>query len=177
MIEVIDNVFDEKTVDDLYGHFRDFSSWGFTGSVADKNRWRKFQIVLDKEDDIHSKLFLKADGIFTGKLPGYKQSHVLRDAYASGYLFGTYHEIHKDYSNNENGLTVMFYLNKVWQVSYGGETVFLDPTESEIITSVIPKPGRALLFNGCVPHCAREVSRTCVELRMVATFKIVKKDG
>jgi len=27
------------------------------------------------------------------------------------------------------------------------------------------------VFNGQIPHCAREVSRTCIELRMVATFK------
>ena len=59
-------------------------------------------------------------------------------------------------------------------MSYAGETIYTNPERTEIISSVIPKPGRGVLFNGFIPHCAREVSRTCVELRMVATFKYRK---
>jgi SM-20-related protein len=61
-------------------------------------------------------------------------------------------------------------------MSYGGETIFTNPERTEIIHSVIPKPGRALLFDGFIPHCAREISRTCIELRMVATLKYFKNE-
>ena len=73
--------------------------------------------------------------------------------------------------DEDDCFTIMFYLNKIWDMSYAGETIYTDPTRSEIIKSIIPKPGRVAVFNGFIPHCAREVSRTCVELRMVATFK------
>lgn len=72
------------------------------------------------------------------------------------------------------GITVMFYLNKVWDVSYGGETIFIN-NSGDITNSVIPKPGRVVIFDGSIPHAAREVSRTCIELRMVATFKYGNK--
>ena len=54
----------------------------------------------------------------------------------------------------------MFYLNKVWTISYAGETIFTNNEQTEILSSVIPKPGRVVVFDGQIPHCAREVSRT-----------------
>ena len=66
----------------------------------------------------------------------------------------------------------MFYLNKEWNVNFGGETVFYYP-ENESITSILPRPGRAILFDGSIPHLARDPSRICPELRMVATFQYV----
>ena len=54
---------------------------------------------------------------------------------------------------------------------YAGETIFLTQDWNDIWKSAIPKPGRAVLFDGFLPHGAREVSRDCVELRMVATIK------
>ena len=41
MIEVIDNVFDEKTIDFLYFHYRDATSWRFIGGNVNTD-WRKF---------------------------------------------------------------------------------------------------------------------------------------
>ena len=84
--------------------------------------------------------------------------------------------MHTDGGYEDHCYTVMFYLNKVWTMSYGGETIFTNPERTEIIHSVITKPGRALLFDGFIPHCAREISRTCIELRMVATLKYFKNE-
>ena len=94
-------------------------------------------------------------------------------AYASGNIYGTVHEIHQDDGaiNYNEIITIMFYLNKIWDMSYGGETIFLSPDKQEISNSVIPKPGRAVLFDGAILHGAREIGRQCIELRMVASFK------
>jgi hypothetical protein len=173
MIEIIDNVFNEKDIDAFYGEFRDFSSWRFAGGVGDKN-WRKFGIILNQEDNLHSKLFNKSNEIFQEKFPNYALTHTLKENYASGYVYGTHHEIHSDYLKESQGVTIMFYLNKIWHVSYAGETIFVD-SFGEITHSIIPKPGRVAIFDGSIPHAAREVSRTCVELRMVATFKYGRK--
>ena len=37
--------------------------------------------------------------------------------------------------------------------------------------SILPKPGRAVFFDGSFLHAARETSRICNDLRMVVTFK------
>ena len=168
MIKVIDNVFDETEVDFFYGNFRDNSSWTFTGGVNEMN-WRKLHMILNKDNSIHKKLFKKSDELFKKTLPTLAETHECKYNYASGYLFGTHHEIHSDYPKDW-GYTVMFYLNKIWDISYGGETIFINNI-GDITNSIIPKPGRVAIFDGSIPHAAREVSRTCIELRMVATFK------
>lgn len=170
MIQILDNIFNDKDIDTFYGEFRDFTSWEWDGGANNKNTWRKFSKILDPQNQIHSKLFKKSDEIFYANFPQYKESHILMANYASGYLFGTHHDIHSDYPVQGQGITVMFYLNKVWDISYGGETIFVD-SNFDISNSVIPKPGRAIVFDGTIPHCAREVSRTCIEMRMVVTFK------
>ena len=119
--------------------------------------------------DIFSKLFKKSDELLKNTVPSLSKTLKLTSSYASGYLYGTHHEIHPDYLKG-GGITVMFYLNKVWDVSYGGETIFINNI-GDITNSIIPKPGRVVVFDGSIPHAAREVSRICVELRMVATFK------
>jgi hypothetical protein len=69
----------------------------------------------------------------------------------------------------------MFYLNKIWGLPYAGETIFLNKDKTEIENAVIPKPGRAVIFDGFITHAAREISRSCIELRMVATLKYQRK--
>jgi hypothetical protein len=172
MIEVIDNVFDEKTIDFLYGYYRDQSPWHFTGEGIDNSNWRKFYKDLSQDSKKDNILFYKAEEIFNSKLPHLKKTHTLDRPYVSGYVYGTHHDMHID----GDCYTIMFYLNKVWAIPYAGETIFTNHEQTEILSSVIPKPGRVVVFDGQIPHCAREVSRTCVELRMVATFKYYKKE-
>ena len=82
-----------------------------------------------------------------------------------------------DGANDYNQIyTVMFYLNKIWALIYAGETVFLNKEKTEIENAVIPKPGRAVIFDGFITHAAREISRSCIELRMVATLKYQRKN-
>ena len=65
----------------------------------------------------------------------------------------------------------MYYLNNFWDFKFGGETVFLNPDNQDIFKSVIPKPGRVIVFDGNIEHCARDVRRDVNDLRMVLTFK------
>ena len=92
-------------------------------------------------------------------------------------VYGTMHDFHEDGANDYNQIyTVMFYLNKIWALIYAGETVFLNKEKTEIENAVIPKPGRAVIFDGFITHAAREISRSCIELRMVATLKYQRKN-
>ena len=173
-IEIIDDVFDEKTIDFLYGYYRDISAWYFTGRGNINTNWRKLVKKMSKKSKGDIILFNKANDIFNDKLSHLKNTHFLNGPYISGYVYGTVHDIHQDGSHPGHCYTIMFYLNKFWDISYGGETIYTDPTKTEIICSVLPKPGRVVVFDGQIPHCAREVSRICADLRMVATFKYFK---
>jgi Rps23 Pro-64 3,4-dihydroxylase Tpa1-like proline 4-hydroxylase len=174
LFEILDKRFDDATIDKLYGYFRDGKSWKFIGGVFNKkdSPYRKFQYDLDPLDEIDKIIFDESDKIIKEKVSNHKEFKV-DNAYASGNVFGTINEVHQDNGarSAEEVITVMFYLNKIWNLSYGGETIFLSPNWSEIMFSVTPKPGRAIIFDGSIPHGAREISRTCAELRMVATVK------
>lgn len=178
LFKLYDNLFDEKTIDTLYGSYRDYKPWKFIG-VADEeteNQWRKFSYVLDPKDEIDKILYEKADEIIE---QNNLSSSVERGrAYASGSVYGTINPIHTDDTaeNYNEIVTIMFYLNKIWAMGHAGETIFLTKDWNEIWKSVIPKPGRAVLFDGFLPHGAREISRACVELRMVATIRYERKN-
>ena len=51
LFKIIENVFDDFTVDKLYGNYRDFRSWNFTGSGSDNNH-RKLHIKLKESNKI-----------------------------------------------------------------------------------------------------------------------------
>jgi hypothetical protein len=173
LFEIYDNLFDSHTLDTLYGEYRDYVPWRFIGAAdeTNQNTWRKFQYILNKKKKIDRILFKEAHNILRknnlDKIVKFKR------AYGNGNIYGTVHHFHEDdgAQNYNEVFTIMFYLNKEWFMHYGGETVFLTQDKNEIWKSVIPKPGRAILFDGFIPHAARELSRQCVELRMVVSFK------
>ena len=175
LFKIYDNLFNEKEVDILYGSFRDEKPWTFTGGATAESMCRKFKNPLEKEDKVNKILYKTADDIL--KKEELFDSVKLVNTYASSYVYGTVHDFHEDCANDYNQIyTIMFYLNKLWTLGYAGETVFLNKERTEIENSVIPKPGRAVIFDGFITHAAREISRSCIELRMVATIKFERKN-
>lgn len=169
-IRIIDGTLDNQNILKNYFYFRDSVSWNFIGSGTNSsiNTWRKFNYNLnfknkkEKELKNHTENILKNIKIF--------DLLKLERVYASANPYGTVHEPHEDYLNDsKGGITVMYYLNNVWDLKFAGETIFLD--EYEIIKSIIPKPGRIVIFDGNIKHCARDVRRDFNDLRMVLTFK------
>lgn len=168
LIKIFDNIYDQKNIDDFYFYFRDEAPWYFVGSGSDNNMWRKFTNKLTFKHSLEKKLNKLSLDIL--KSYGIDKFLKLERAYASANVYGTVHESHQD-SLNLGDVTVMFYLNKHWSLDYAGETVFYCLNKQNIISSVIPKPARALLFDANIPHCARDVRRDVNDLRMVLTFK------
>ena len=171
-IHVIDNYFDKLDIDAHYFYFRDQISWSFTGSGVDKFKWRKFEYYLNFNNGVE-RYFKKNTQNILKNMNIYDLLKVER-VYASANPYGTVHDSHKDYSkelNSKGGITVMYYLNNFWDFKFGGETVFLDTNTQDIFKSVIPKPGRVIVFDGNIEHCARDVRRDVNDLRMVLTFK------
>lgn len=104
--------------------------------------------------------------IATDLLPG----HALTRCYANGYPYGSEGGLHMD-SNIATHFTVIYYPHLAWHPNFAGETLFFDPTGTDIIAAVYPKPNRLVVFPGTIPHVARGVSRKCPDLRITLMFK------
>lgn len=169
-IYTIDNYFDNEDILKNYLYFRDLVPWKFIGSGKDITKWRKFKYDLKFKNDVEKNLKKNTENIL--KNLKYFELLKLERVYASANPYGTVHESHKDYKENtKGGITVMYYLNNNWDLSLAGETVFYDNNSFDIQKSVIPKPGRVVIFDGLIEHCARDTTRNCNDLRMVLTFK------
>jgi hypothetical protein len=98
-------------------------------------------------------------------LPG----HALLRCYANAHTYGVEGYPHVD-APEPGQKTVVIYLNPRWQPDWAGETVFFD-AEGDIVHAVLPKPGRAVIFDGSILHAARGVSRICTAARVTLMFK------
>lgn len=106
---------------------------------------------------------------------------VLTRAYVNGYTYGTdayFHQddtwVMKNYGNGAVSETILVYLNwQEWDPNWGGETSFIDNTgpSPNFITSVFPKPYRAVIFSSDIWHSARSLTRACPHLRSILAFK------
>jgi len=66
---------------------------------------------------------------------------------------------HRDnYDKDVGDVTLLLYLNPVWNLNHGGETVFFCD-DREIEFSVLPKFCRMVLFDSYINHAARPPSR------------------
>lgn len=109
-------------------------------------------------------------------LIGEKRS--LLRVYMNGYTYGADGTLHVDdpwiqeeYGYDTPSETTVVYLNKTWDTGWAGETVILDGVQGDIIKAVLPKHGRALIFDSKLWHGARPVTRACPVLREVLVFK------
>jgi SM-20-related protein len=72
-------------------------------------------------------------------------------------------------------IAVIVYLNSRWDIAWGGETIVFNE-QGDVISAVLPKPGRATVLEGDPYHVARGVSRTCPVARRVLVFKMWRLD-
>jgi len=59
---------------------------------------------------------------------------------------------------DQNHTTCVIYLNRDYNVSYGGETLFYDDDE-DVVHAISPKAGRAVFFDGWLLHKAGSFNR------------------
>lgn len=98
------------------------------------------------------------------------RGHTIVRCYANAYPYGADGTLHAD-SKARNSFTCVYYPHPQWSPNWGGETVFFNKEETDLIFSAYPKPNRLVVFPGTVPHVARGVSRACPVLRMTLMFK------
>lgn len=58
------------------------------------------------------------------------------------------------------GLTLIYYLNPKWDVTWGGHTMFFDESIDAVEFTSLYKPNRAVIFDSSIPHMI--LSPTCM---------------
>lgn len=164
-----DNLYDSESSKNISIYFKNID-WTFDGKNKTENssKWNynlNFKHVYEKNFQNLSELLLKKHGL--------NKIFKLSRAYASANTYGFSGEYHIDDGAKEYNeiITIMFYLNDNWNFDFGGETFFLNHDKNEIEHAIIPKPARAVMFDGFIYHGPRPLSKFCNELRMVLTFK------
>lgn len=102
----------------------------------------------------------------------------LSRVYTNAQTYGTDPVVHRDdpyfYRNICDAETVpktiLIYMNDQWDCDWGGETSFFTDS-GEIMASVLPKKGRAVIFDGTIRHGARPLSRYFTGMRQILVFK------
>ena len=107
----------------------------------------------------------------------YMPSHRLIGVYANGQLTDQESPIHRDYKVGEKGSTLLLFGNDFWPTPWGGALNFYDEEINDVIRSVLPKPGRAVIFPGEIPYNANAPSPISRLMRMTVAFKTIRLKG
>lgn len=133
------------------------------------------QIDLARASNFHSFALLDQLWSHATSLAGAKN---LTRVYTNAQSYGTDPLVHRDDpmflrnvpDRNAVPKTILIYMNDHWDKDWGGETSFFDDS-GELIASVLPKKGRAVIFDGTVWHGARPLSRYFEGMRKILVFK------
>jgi hypothetical protein len=169
IFKIEDNLYDQIISQNIENYFFN-TSWQFDGkNITDISR--KWSYYLNFKEELE-KGFLKINDILLKKYL-LQDLFTLKRSYVSANSYGSEGEYHTDDGAKDYNevITIMYYLNSSWNLLFGGETLFLNENKDEIISAVVPKPARAVIFDGYINHGFRSLSKLYGGLRMVLTFK------
>jgi hypothetical protein len=169
LFNIADDLYDKDSSENIHNYFK-YVPWIFEGSNKGDIS-TKWKYNLNYRHPIEINFLELSDKLL--KNSGLNKIFKLKRAYASANTYGFSGEYHYDDNAKEHNevVSIMFYLNHKWDLNFGGETFFLNKNKNEIEHAVIPKPARAVIFDGFIYHGPRPLSKICNELRMVLTFK------
>ena len=81
---------------------------------------------------------------------------------------------HTDWTPALEHWTALYYVNPDWETNWGGETVFYNDAQTDILKSVMPKPGRFVVFNASIPHRSSPPTSLFRGLRTAISFKLIQ---
>ena len=173
MIKVFDNFLEQNDIETLHKVLWD-SDWYLQGTdypMSDLNQrgWAfiKYMNLDEEKQPIYKKILSKIQNL--PELENMVCSRVLRNAYKFSDVIG----LHRDTGYD---ITALVFGNKEWKLNWGSETIFTneETEDAEIIQSVIPKPGRLLIFDSDIPHTGRVPSSSFPHYRYSLVFNFKK---
>lgn len=175
MIQVIDNFLSKNEIEQLYDCLWK-QDWNLSatdkGGITREDRgWAMWKILNDKD------IFFPFYNSLLNKVlelellsEGFECKRMLVNAYKFGDVMGIHTDDGFDY-------TAIIYCNHKWEINWGSETIFVDEDrpDCDIIKSVIPKPGRLVIFDSSIPHTGRVPNSVFPNYRYSLVFNLVKK--
>jgi len=138
--------------------------FGFKSDVGDESYQYNipfWKLPLDEEPFFTSVLF---DIL---KERTYKDFELL-EVYCNGQTYGQDGHPHIDNVHGETH-TFLYYANKDWNLTWGGQTVFL-VNDNRI--GIDPRPNTAVLFTTDLMHYGEAYNQFCRDLRMTVCYKL-----
>jgi len=128
----------------------------------------------------HQRLFFRANlesvELFLNLIPKINQllpdtTYELVRCWAVAHQSGSHGDIHQDTGGD---FSVILYPHDTWHVNWGGETIFFDPDNYDIVKSLLPLPRQAVVFDSDVFHCARPTTSHFLGIRYVINYLFKK---
>ena len=179
MIEIIDEFLNKKEIDKLYDILwsSDLYLIGIENHINDRNdrRWSLSKQIKKEDKDID---------FFNEILDKILNLSILNNEYdcyrniINAYKYSDVLSIHDDgVTNGFKNITALIYGNNNWDANWGSETVFFDKigSDAEIIKSILPKPGRLVLFDANIPHTGRVPSSMFPNYRYSLVYNLKLK--
>jgi len=154
-ITIIDDLFTNQELEKLDSWFTHYTMWGlghdqkeYSSSLSSLCRslkwdqWVGVHAILNDVCDIMTERIHANTDI---KVPYFHRCLI------NCFRFGDSPMFHPDSPNNPKGRTFMVYPNKVWDLNWGGYTVFADENNN-VYDVANPKPGRIVIFDGHILH-------------------------
>jgi hypothetical protein len=82
--------------------------------------------------------------------------------------------VHTD-NHISNSWTLLYYINKKWDVEWGGDTVFLKEDCQTVDFVSQYTPGRVVIFDSSIPHLIRPSTRLAPDYRFTMAIRYVPK--
>ena len=163
MIEVYDNLFSKEEINILDSYM---NSLAFKNHELDSEEIPEHVTLSSnlEENNQYVKLIISK---ISNKIELSK--YRLIRVYCNAFKSNDCPSAHID-TNNSNDRTILYYPMKSWNYNLGGETVFYN-SEGDITHSIIPKPGRIIIFSSNILHSARPPYSNFFGLRLSVAFK------
>jgi hypothetical protein len=146
------------------------SNWYF-GRASDINATyqSKFWGIELGEDEFFSKnLVEKINGKF-------KKNFDLNTVRANGQCRSQCGYFHRDYERS-NVYTLVYFVNPIWDVNWGGNLVFFDESTQNIHNEPF-EPNKAVLFPSNTLHYGSEPTNLCLDVRVTVAFVLEDLDA
>ena len=92
----------------------------------------------------------------------------LLEVYCNGQCYGQDGHPHIDNVHGETH-TFLYYANKDWNLTWGGQTVFLVDNKR---IGIDPYPNRAILFSTDLMHYGEAYNQFCRDIRLTVCYKL-----
>ena len=179
MIEVIDGFLNKEEINKLYDILweSDLYLVGIEYHSNDRNdrRWSLSKQIKKDDKDIN---FFNEILEKILKLPTLNNEYECHRNMINAYKYSDVLSIHDDGPiNGFKNITALIYGNNTWDANWGSETVFFDKkgSDAEIIKSILPKPGRLVLFDAGIPHTGRVPSSMFPNYRYSLVYNLKLK--